>query len=732
MRRLALHASALNDAEYDTFTANLRDLALTEAEDVEEYEKMTIGVREARAWLRGRYCQVSASVIDGILRLFAPNLAQADTISGAEFFAVLRLVLHAESGKEVDRSLAFVQTSPLQGSRSVPSNPPAKRGPQAVYAENETEVDGPSGQEIAQSTPFHQRSGAKLHTSSAQVIESQTSQRTGTRSAPDSRASSPPKRHDELPPPVPLRRPYADDSITTTSTTHNPFSSKSHNPFVARPPRSEDGSTTLPPLPPRKPPPPPRHGSMYRVERSLSPSKPPPPPSSTKPAIPTKPAHHVSTLIKQSLQASKAAQSMKKAEEMLEKERVMQVLKSSSAVSGSYSLAGASVAGSSVVIGTNIHNQHTHPHRSMSPTKMSSVSSGSEAGAPPLPKRRHHHHQQPSPPLSAGSMEQVALATVPVPSSSSSSGRRPADVFIESPFRTPVDSIPPNTDDPESPSRSYAGPPPTHPDRKPHLPYHAPSTLVSSGSQGSNHESFDAIYGPMGASTPTPDSPTTRVFRSKSMHQPSPPPPPLPPPVRRKRPESVQVLGNGEMYGSLTRGESSLSRHASMSKSSPTSSHHRRSSLSTTSSHNSQSDPYSPHAHPNPIGSVQRAIANLGLHDKLEHLQPKLDKARYKAEAGLSRRGFVRDHGGRMRNPLEGEEEEGLMGGEGGGRGRRRPRNEDPDVDSDEEEAWRRGRGMDEDGMKVRTKTSPNFFEEPEDIEKDNLKWPAGEGWKPL
>ena len=60
--------------------------------------------------------------------------------------------------------------------------------------------------------------------------------------------------------------------------------------------------------------------------------------------------------MKQSLQASKVAQTMKKAEEQLEKERVMQVLKSSSVVSGSYSLAGASVTGSSIVIGTNIHN----------------------------------------------------------------------------------------------------------------------------------------------------------------------------------------------------------------------------------------------------------------------------------------------------------------------------------------------------------------------------------------
>jgi hypothetical protein len=38
-------------------------------------------------------------------------------MNGAEFFAALRLVLHVEAGKEVDRALAFVQGLP--GSRSI-------------------------------------------------------------------------------------------------------------------------------------------------------------------------------------------------------------------------------------------------------------------------------------------------------------------------------------------------------------------------------------------------------------------------------------------------------------------------------------------------------------------------------------------------------------------------------------------------------------------------------------
>jgi hypothetical protein len=47
-----------------------------------------------------------------VLKLFSPNLSPADTLSGGEFFAVLRLVMHAQSGKSVDRTLVFVQGIP--------------------------------------------------------------------------------------------------------------------------------------------------------------------------------------------------------------------------------------------------------------------------------------------------------------------------------------------------------------------------------------------------------------------------------------------------------------------------------------------------------------------------------------------------------------------------------------------------------------------------------------------
>ncbi|KAF5323231.1 hypothetical protein D9619_013526 [Psilocybe cf. subviscida] len=119
-RRLALHASALSDAEYAVYTGSLKDLVLGDSdahegggEDDEYFARMQMGVREARAWLRGRYADVPVQTIDTILRFFSPSLAPGDTMSGTEFFAALRLVVHASNGtmsaQEVDRGMAFVQ-----------------------------------------------------------------------------------------------------------------------------------------------------------------------------------------------------------------------------------------------------------------------------------------------------------------------------------------------------------------------------------------------------------------------------------------------------------------------------------------------------------------------------------------------------------------------------------------------------------------------------------------------
>ncbi|KDR78854.1 hypothetical protein GALMADRAFT_137846 [Galerina marginata CBS 339.88] len=938
MRRLALHASALSDAEYEVYTACLRDLVdedthfdgkgkgsnekAGELEDDAYFERMHVGVREARAWLRGRYAGVGTGAIDAILRLFSPTLAHGDTLSGSEFFAALRLVTHADNGNDgggVDRSLAFVQ--------AVPSQKPSRSTPSA------SQPSSPAKRPVQLPPPMPSR---RTYTESSIAPSSSSS----TARAPDSMPHDHYYSHQQ-PPLHPSQRTESfksvsvsgSGSVTGASTSHSAF-----NPFVPRAPRSEDGSR-LPPLPPRKPPPPippPRNNSSHRVDRSLSPSKfaatplpalvsaspsgagessqpypnqnpyastsanpypnsNPHPSPHPKPPPPVPPPKHVtSTLMKQSLHASKVAQTMKRAEAQLEKERVMQVLKSSSIVSGSYSLAGARVSGSSVVVGTNIHNQHQyqqhHPAqvnqhgqgnhqelrhnghapqigqlgqtRNTSPARYSSsgssVSASISDAAPPLPRRRHQHQyqQQPSPPLSASSLEQVALAAPPVPPSfssgppSTSTGRTSsrthdshsiadsestsAYMYAQSPFRSPPPPPPPtNTtvnDSPEgsrspSPTRAYAhggaefpsGPPPTHPDRKPlgYFAYQSPSR------SNSNLESFEAVYGPgpapstsspfttpsgVSPSTPTAGTPMTpnfpRVFRSKSMHQTSSPPiaplsepPPLAP--RRKRPESVQVLSSVDVLaGSLSRGSSVIGHGPTPSVSGHVQGQHRRSSLSvssTPSSHpqaHSQSGHGHDHSHsPFSMNSLQKTIAGL---------QPKLDKARYKAEAGLSRRGFVRDAGGRAKFGVEGEEEEGLMPmergrrpvgtGTGTGKERERPTvhrrwtsrgdvdgdegffdepqvgdHAEEEVDGDEDE-WTRSRGMgvDVSASPVRRRLAGGEEDTEEDVfgpasparrrggggggkevekggrageegmEQDNLKWPAGEGWKPL
>ena len=84
MRQLSLHASALNDAEYDLYTTNLANLDDTGSEldaqiastsqntqnstthDDAYYEGMKIGVREVRGWMRGRYSSVSPANIDAV------------------------------------------------------------------------------------------------------------------------------------------------------------------------------------------------------------------------------------------------------------------------------------------------------------------------------------------------------------------------------------------------------------------------------------------------------------------------------------------------------------------------------------------------------------------------------------------------------------------------------------------------------------------------------------------
>jgi len=137
-------------------------------------------------------------------------------------------------------------------------------------------------------------------------------------------------------------------------------------------------------------------------------------------------------------------------------------------------------------------------------------------------------------------------------------------------------------------------------------------------------------------------------------------------------------------------------------------------------------------------------------------MQPHLDKARYKAEAGLSKRGFVRDglrrgkRSGSVGVDGDGKEEEdgledgleGLMsnGSDGGGKkqiGMSRWRGQtdgggglDGEVDRDSD--WTRSEGMSMMSRGSKGRVQDSDGDEEDSLEKDNLKWPAGEGWKPL
>ncbi|TFK45279.1 hypothetical protein OE88DRAFT_1669468 [Heliocybe sulcata] len=114
MRPLTLHVSALNDAEYELYTSCLNDLIDIHDDpdtvhDDSYYEHISVGVRELRAWLRGRYPELSTADLDSILKFFHANITPGDGLTGGQFFAVLRLVTHARNGKSLDRSLVFVQ-----------------------------------------------------------------------------------------------------------------------------------------------------------------------------------------------------------------------------------------------------------------------------------------------------------------------------------------------------------------------------------------------------------------------------------------------------------------------------------------------------------------------------------------------------------------------------------------------------------------------------------------------
>ncbi|KAG9311932.1 hypothetical protein JVU11DRAFT_8193 [Chiua virens] len=645
MRPLTLHVSALSDSEYDLYTTSLADLAtdtpdgnahIPHIRDDAQYDRTSVGVREARAWLRGRYSDVPASDIDAILKLFCPNMLPSDALKGGQFFAALRLVMHAKSGRGVDRTLAFVQASPTPASAADVPRPlsPAKRPVQAPPSHPDRQKPLPATTLFPETNPFVHRSMEH--------------------------ATAPPSPADPEPAPVlPQKRP----------------GKLSHNPFLARdkpdvgsdkalPSANAPSHSKLPPLPPRKP------STLAAPSRRSSDAA----TLSGPPMVSAKPSHVMSSIMRQSLEASKHAQSMKRAEEQLDRERVLQVLKTSSSSSSAS------------------NTTHTPRTRSLSPSKQNpkqpngyGVGSGSGSGAsdgatcvPPLPRCR-----KPSLPSSASSsalsLEQVASASLPTPTTAPSRPPLPSrDILTISTAHTDNVGLP-----------AVAGPgpipPPTH-------PYRRPSTSAATEPTVNDSQSS------------SPSSP--RCSRSKSVMS---PPPVPPPPPRRKRPESMQLTPTSDL-GDMPAFPPALAAHART--------HGRTASFQGLSRHLSltrdrERDP-SESSH---IANIQKTLTNLQL-----KAQPKLDAVRYKAEAGISKRGYIHHAQlGGIRWHEEGEQ--GLMTDT-----QWAAANVDQDPDSgpttDDEPS-----SSDDRATQSATKatTRRHFL-----AESDNLKWPMGEGWKPL
>lgn len=72
MRSLYLHVSALNDDEYSLFTSCFTDLLASDTPLTTDadFEKQKVSIREARAWLRGRYVDLPVADLDQVRILF--------------------------------------------------------------------------------------------------------------------------------------------------------------------------------------------------------------------------------------------------------------------------------------------------------------------------------------------------------------------------------------------------------------------------------------------------------------------------------------------------------------------------------------------------------------------------------------------------------------------------------------------------------------------------------------
>ncbi|CAG7847863.1 SubName: Full=Uncharacterized protein {ECO:0000313/EMBL:CCA77845.1} [Serendipita indica DSM 11827] len=355
-RTLSLHESALSPAEYSSYVSLFHDLV--------EPPDATVGVREAKAFLRGRLNTIDVVQIDKILRFFCPALAAGDQLSEGQFYAAMRLISHVNAGRtDIEPALVFVQplesSIPLSGSSVQASSPPRQdtstpttnatynsNNPFVARGRSTTTTSNPAGTTTTSGRPF-----SNSISNSASALSSDEG------SVPDfahvhSRASSSPAP--SVPNPFFARANSIPQSMMVApalppAPTQAPSSVSSSKPV---------GVPNAPPaLPPRKPTflPPPRHASQQQVPQA---SVPPPLPSKSPgsvgsnstlpykerepPLKPPKPPMHItastrpptqatSPLIERGLAAAKSAQ--RSAERSVEKLRTWEIIKSSSSPS---------------------------------------------------------------------------------------------------------------------------------------------------------------------------------------------------------------------------------------------------------------------------------------------------------------------------------------------------------------------------------------------------------------
>ncbi|GJJ10056.1 hypothetical protein Clacol_004282 [Clathrus columnatus] len=391
-RPLTLHVSALSNAEYMAYTNWLAEIvgplngvqSTTSSIDgggfgndhpIEDDEKMIkarasdfdwdpeetlVSVREARGWIRGRWGNgvhaLDGTLIDSILRNFSPELAPQDVLTGGQFFAVMRLVCHAQTqvksqegqGKKVtvDRSLVFLQANPNCNPEARIHAHKKEKSASSVVSDTSSAAKKPK-----QPPPIPPpRHSSELSPGQVPVANSNvTSDATYlTASSPSAPALPPRMSHSSVGP-----NPFMKHTLSSVpESSRNPFRLSKPSPLLSgprsasvsgsdesinsSPPKRQDATpTALPPLPPRKPAilPPPRHASTKPI---LSPSlshatstttyvAPPLPPPAPLP----KPPKVTSPLIKQSLEAAKGAQSIKAVMDSLGRERQLEVIKKS-------------------------------------------------------------------------------------------------------------------------------------------------------------------------------------------------------------------------------------------------------------------------------------------------------------------------------------------------------------------------------------------------------------------